>query len=349
MTEKTYQKIKRITKQDRQHINSILDIALNPTSEKYNDKENWIKLLQHINIDSLYRSLSQILNAEFDYLPQQFIMNNPKLVEIKNNGRAITIIDVLTNSDTLFRFAPSPSGYLHIGHFVPLLLNILLRSISLHHGRKSKLILRIDDTNPNEDDFSSEIKKTLRNIMGDSFDDMVETRSSLLASKVIDLIDNSIMNTYDDRFYVDLSDQQIIKIQRNNKENSAYREISVIEQRVLWNKMKSGELINAVVRAKIDMQSDNGNLRDPVMLRYVKYVDKIIMMPTYDLVCPVLDSFDSIENSLLIAMRDCNYYDRLDQYIWIQNALKLKSTAIVTFTRVSFNNIILSKRKKKNS
>lgn len=353
MTEKPhqhkYQKIKRITKQDRIHINSILDIALNPTSDKWIKNQNWIKLLQNINIDSLCRSLSQILNAEFDYLPQQLIMNNPNLAEIKNDRRSITIMDVLANSDTIFRFAPSPSGYLHIGHFVPLLLNILLRSISFHYGKRSKLILRIDDTNPNEDDFSSEIKKTLQKIMNDSFDDMIETRSSILASKVIHLIDNSIMNTYDDKFYVDLSDQKIIRMQRNVKKNSTYREMTIIEQRALWNKMKSGELTNAVVRAKIDIQSDNGNLRDPVMLRYVKHVDKIIMMPTYDLVCPVLDSLDSIENSndksILIAMRDCNYYDRLDQYIWIQNALQLKPTAIVTFARISFDNIILSKRK----
>ncbi|VBB18864.1 glutamate-tRNA ligase [Yasminevirus sp. GU-2018] len=341
-------KVKPMTKQDRQHILSVLDPILTPglSESKANSiKTNWVDAIDTLDSETLYRSIAQILNSDFDGLPQSLIDSIPKLANVPKNK--ITVLDVLSCSNTVFRFAPAPSGHLHIGHFVPLLLNVLLRSVTRHNKNKSDIVFRIDDTNPNEDDYSSDIKVTMKRILGDSFDNFIETRSSVLAPKVIALIDASIMGD-DDTFYVDLSSQETISKERTAKVNSAYRDLSKDERIKLWDSMKSGELKNAVVRAKIDMQSDNGNLRDPVMLRYVRKTgtDDYILMPTYDLVCPVLDSFDgATDGTILIALRDCNYYDRLDQYYWIQNALHLKPTAVLTFSRVNFENILLSKRK----
>lgn len=357
MNKTNYKKIKPITKQDKQHICKLLDTALTPSAENFpiTDNVNWITLLQLMDKESIHRSLAQILNAEFDRLPQALISSNKKLLDIQSTRKTLTIFDVLSNSNTVFRFAPAPSGYLHIGHFVPLVLNILLRSVTLHNGNKSKFILRIDDTNPNEDDFSSAIKDTMKNIMGDEFSNVVETRSSVMALKVIELI-NIDMNSENPHFYVDLNNKDTIKSERSLRQESVYRNMTNEEQKKLWENMLSGEFKNGVVRAKINMMSDNGNLRDPVMLRYVVNSNgESVMMPTYDLICPVLDSIDSMcidsdnldsdNKSILIAFRDGNYYDRLDQYYWIQNALNLRPTALVTFSRVNFENILLSKRK----
>lgn len=353
------QKIKPMTKQDKQHICKILDTALTLCSENYNPNISWVSLLQTIDENSLYRSLAHILNAEFDRLPQKLIDSNKKLSEIQLTGRPITIFDVLSNSNTVFRFAPSPSGYLHIGHFVPLILNILLNSVTLHKGYKSDFIFRIDDTNPNEDDYSQAIKDTMARIMGNAIDDVIETRSSSMASKVIELI-NDNMNSDNPHFYVDLSTQPKIKAERKLKIESVYRNMSIDGKRELWQNLMSGKIKNGVVRAKINMLADIGNLRDPVMIRYVINSNgEYVLMPTYDLVCPVLDSLDSMIhssntnntnniddiNTILIALRDSNYYDRLDQYYWIQNALNLQPTAVLTFSRVNFKNTLLSKRK----
>ena len=194
--------------------------------------------------------------------------------------------------------------------------------------------------------------------MGDEFNNITETRSSVLAQRVIALIDSDI-NSDIPHFYVDLSDRTTLKSDRNFKRVSPYSTMSNDEQKILWKEMLEGSdrTKNGVVRARINMQSDNGNLRDPVMLRYVINSDgESVIMPTYDLICPVLDSFDSIDHkfhdtskdTILIALRDSNYYDRLEQYYWIQNTLNLNPTAIITFSRVNFENIILSKRKIKN-
>jgi len=345
---KYYQKLRQMTKQDKQHITKILETS----TEGKND--NWVNLLETIDIECMKRSLSQILNSPFDKLPDQLINSNPYLSSIKKAGRTITIMDVISNSDTVFRFAPAPSGYLHIGHIVPILLNVLLRSVSKRHNKKSDIIFRIDDTNPSEDDFSENIKLTIIKLLGSSFDSLIKTRSSDFAPKIIELIDDSIMKG-DDKYYVDESDTTTIHVEREKRLENSYRKLNLDSKKNLWSKMKSGELMNAVVRAKIDMSSDNGNLRDPVVLRYVEMKESKQskqLMPTYDLVCPVLDSLDAMNldnttltNRISIALRDCNYYDRLEQYYWIQDSFNLKPTALVTFSRVNFKNVLLSKRK----
>lgn len=353
MSDKKYQKIRPMTKQDKQQIIKNLDRSLNHDSDEFSGPGTWIDDLKQIDQASFARSLAQILNGTFDSLPQDIIDASPDLQKI-SKSTPITIMHVLSCTDTLFRFAPSPSGHLHIGHFVPVLLNILLRNFARISGKSSDIVLRIDDTNPDEDDFSSDITATLKRLMGQGYDDLIMTRSSKLASRVVDMIDQSIMRG-GDKFYVDLTDQTIMQKERTDRTENLYRHMDQNTQQVLWRDMKQGKHPDAVVRAKIDMKSDNGNLRDPVMLRFVTNLDAkqstdtktpLVLMPTYDLICPVLDSLDaSTNNRTLIALRDCNYYDRLDQYNWIQSALMLKPTAVVTFSRVNFENILLSKRK----
>jgi hypothetical protein len=396
-------RIKPMTKQDKQHITNILDKSLNQLSTRgnlrstnYDSSNCWVDSLEQINLDSLQRSLAQILNSTFDFYPETKSESTQNISEsnisesnisesnISTSNVNVTILEALTKNDTIFRFAPSPSGYLHIGHFVPILLNTLLRCISRKTGNKSDIIIRIDDTNPNEDDYSVEICNTLKKLFGSSYEQFIFTRSSDMTSKIIEMIDKSILSG-SDKFYVDLSDQKTIQTERKTRSENKYRMMNTTDQIDLWNKMKSISDVNnnteskidtkskidtfdyfGVVRAKIDMKSDNGNLRDPVVLRFVnnginngvnnginngvnngvnnEINNKSILMPTYDLVCPVLDSLDSGDR-LMIALRDCNYLDRLEQYRWMQDALNLKQTAILTFSRVNFENVLLSKRK----
>jgi hypothetical protein len=372
-----FKKIKPMTKQDKNHILKILEnnpIDDDPTNDQKNSPENnwdscnWIDQVRKIDTDILCRSLSQILNSELDSLPQKLIDQYPKLLEIQRTKKnQLTIMDVISNAPTMYRFAPSPSGYLHIGHMVPILLNILLMIVSKKCFNESKqesedmpIVFRIDDTDPTGGDYSQAIKSTMRRIMGLKFNKMIQTRSSDNISRIVAMIGESIIKG-EDKFYVDLTDQETIKEERASRTENIYRRMSPIEQKDLWKNVQLIESIrsintiqltyteqykSAVIRAKIDMNSNNGNLRDPVVLRFVNNNESLVLMPTYDLVCPVLDSLDSSDrgSAIMIALRDCNYYDRLEQYHWMQEALHLKPTAVVTFSRVNFENVLLSKR-----
>lgn len=288
--------------------------------------------IEGIDENALKRSVHQILNGFLDYDP---------------HGNDRTLDEFLRSTHTVFRFAPAPSGELHIGHVVPVLLNMILSKINRDYGYRSNLIVRIDDTDPeharvqthstiasSEDGKAEDVDIPDTSVNPDimhtlsSFIDISNVtiyRSSEYTDRIVDAVIESIRigHSY---FYPDLSPQDQIKQQRADRVGSSYRDADRKSMITILDDMASGK-VKGVIRARIDPTSDNGNLRDPVMIRTNETSHGVFeLFPTYDLVCPILDLYDARRYSqdsscTLLALRDANYYDRLDQYLWVQRAL----------------------------
>jgi bifunctional glutamyl/prolyl-tRNA synthetase len=100
------------------------------------------------------------------------------------------------------------------------------------------------------------------------------------------------------------------------------------------------------VRAKIDMNSNNGTMRDPTMYRckpetHLHTGDKYKVYPTYDFACPIVDSIEGVTH----ALRTTEYHDRDEQYMWFCDMLGLRKPYIYEYSRFNLQNTVLSKRR----
>ncbi|KAK4532494.1 hypothetical protein CCYA_CCYA12G3351 [Cyanidiococcus yangmingshanensis] len=248
------------------------------------------------------------------------------------------------------RFPPEPSGYLHIGHAKALLLNDYFARV---HG--GQLILRFDDTNPSKEKTEYEesiladcsalgVKPDRIEWTSDYFDVLLEWCEKFIR---------------DGNAYVDRTPLEQMREQRLHCVDSAYRSQSVEENLRLWTAMKQGlpEAHGCCVRAKIDMQSRNAALRDPVIYRlggmsgdadhggtqiaHHRTGTKYQVYPSYDFACPIVDSLEGVTH----ALRTSEYQDREAQYIWMCRTAGLRCPHIWTYSRLSFVYTVLSKRK----
>ena len=163
------------------------------------------------------------------------------------------------------RFPPEPNGYLHIGHIKAVHLNF---SVAKEFGGLCNL--RFDDTDPEKESMEY-VEAIIKDIkwMGYDWEDRIFFASDYFEQ----LYEYAIALIKSGNAYVcDLSVEEIRKTRGTLTElgvNSPYRNRSVDENLDLFKRMKDGEFEDAsrVLRAKIDMESPNFLLRDPIMYR----------------------------------------------------------------------------------
>ncbi|KAG8266740.1 Bifunctional glutamate/proline--tRNA ligase [Homalodisca vitripennis] len=116
----------------------------------------------------------------------------------------------------------------------------------------------------------------------------------------------------------------------------------------MWEEMKAGTEYGqkCCVRARIDMSSANGCMRDPTIYRcknepHPRTGDKYKVYPTYDFACPIVDSVEGVTHCL----RTMEYHDRDDQFYWFIEQLGLRRPHIWEYSRLNMTNTVLSKRK----
>jgi len=265
-----------------------------------------------------------------------FITNiiDKDITENKNNGKVIT------------RFPPEPNGYLHIGHAKSICLNF-----GIAEKYNGKCNLRFDDTNPSkeENEYVESIKTDVK-WLGFNWGE-----SELYASGYFDkMYECAVELIKQGKAYVcGLSAEEIREyrgtLTKPGKE-SPYRNQSIEEALSLFEKMKNGEFEEGkyVLRAKIDMNSPNLNLRDPVMYR-IQYAhhhrtgDKWCIYPMYDWAHGIEDSIENITHSICTL----EFEDHRPLYDWFLEQLPMHHPQQIEFARLNLSYTVMSKRKLK--
>lgn len=202
------------------------------------------------------------------------------------------------------RFPPEPNGYLHIGSAKAIWIN---SSTAKKYG--GLFNLRYDDTNP-----MKESDEYVRSIYEDLCWLGAEPNGGVYygSDYFEQCYEYAVKLIRDGNAYVcDLS-REDLELYRGDADDysdkgivSPYRERPTEESLDLFRRMKEGEFPDGArtLRAKIDPNSDNSYMRDPVIYR-IRHVhhhrqgDAWCIYPMYDFAHPIQDAIEGITYSL---------------------------------------------------
>ena len=243
------------------------------------------------------------------------------------------------------RFPPEPNGYLHIGH---------AKAITVDFGTAEEFggacNLRLDDTNPDTEE-TEFVTSIIEDIEWLGFEPAALLHASDYFGQLYEwaeyLIERGLA-------YVDDSDPETISAQRGGYGKpgveSAYRDRSVAENLDLFRRMRDGEFADGsrVLRAKIDMNHENMQLRDPVMYRirhahHHRTGDDWCIYPTYDWAHGQSDAIEKVTHSICTLEFDAHR----PLYDWFLEQLPLpaEKPQQIEFARLEFTYTVTSKRR----
>lgn len=243
----------------------------------------------------------------------------------------------------LTRFPPEPNGYLHIGHAKSICLNFGLAD---KFGGKTNL--RFDDTNPITED--TEYVESIKNdVKWLGFD----WANEFYASDYFDtLYDFAVKLIKDGLAYVDDSTSEEMAALKGTPTtpgtDSPFRSRSIAENLELFEGMKAGKFPEGskVLRAKIDMSSNNMLMRDPLIYR-IKFAhhhrtgDKWCIYPMYDFAHGQSDSIENITHSVCTL----EFVHHREVYDWFIEKLGIFPSKQYEFARLNLTYTVMSKRK----
>lgn len=242
------------------------------------------------------------------------------------------------------RFPPEPNGYLHIGHAKSILLNY-----GLAQKYNGEFHMRFDDTNPTKEkmEFVESIKEDIQWLgadwkdhlyfASDYFDEMYECAVKLIKKGKA--------------FVCDLSAEEIREYRGTLTEGgkeSPYRNRSIEENLQLFEDMRAGKYKDGekVLRAKIDMNSPNINMRDPVIYRVAHMShhntgDKWCIYPMYDFAHPIEDAIEKITHSICTL----EFEDHRPLYDWVVRECEYEiPPRQIEFAKMYVTNVVTGKR-----
>ncbi|KAI5192660.1 glutaminyl-tRNA synthetase [Nematocida sp. AWRm77] len=255
-----------------------------------------------------------------------------------------------TGGQVRVRFPPEPNGHLHVGH---------AKALSINFGFKEFfngwISLRYDDTNPKAEK-TEYYEKILEMVEWMGFRPDAITHASdyfgRLHECAVELIKRG-------KAYVchlsraDVSDNRKEAMKgklgsaAEERQISPWRNRSVEENLAEFEKMTRGEYEEgaAVLRMKMDMNSDNPQLWDLVAYRVVKHAHPRtgtawVVYPSYDFTHCLTDSFEDITHSFCTT----EFINSRESYNWLCDALDVYRPVQWEYSRLNITGSLLSKR-----
>lgn len=242
------------------------------------------------------------------------------------------------------RFPPEPNGYLHIGH---------AKAICIDFGTAEKFggicNLRMDDTNPTKEDveYVDAIKEDIK-WLGFDWDDRFFYASEYF-EKMYECAEELIRKGLAYVCELNAAQMREYRGDLNTPAKSPYRDRPIDESLDLFRRMRNGEFEDGTMtlRAKIDLESGNFNMRDPVIYRinrihHHRTGDKWCIYPMYDFAHPIEDALEGITHSLC----SLEFEDHRPLYDWVINNVTLPAKPRqIEFARLGINHTVMSKRK----
>ncbi len=243
------------------------------------------------------------------------------------------------------RFPPEPNGYLHIGHAKAITVDF---DTAANFGGICNL--RFDDTNP-ETEETEYVDSIISDVRWLGF----EPKRILYASDYFDrLYEWAEYLILQGKAYVDDQDGETISAQRGGYGKpgieSPYRERTITENLDLFRRMKAGEFEEGsrVLRARIDMNAENMQLRDPVLYRirhghHHRTHNQWVIYPTYDWAHGQSDALEGVTHSICTL----EFVSHRPLYDWCLEQLPLpyEQPKQIEFARLELTHTVTSKRR----
>lgn len=275
--------------------------------------------------------------------------------EVKENESGLNFVEQYIKEDLAAgknggrlntRFPPEPNGYLHIGH---------AKAIIMDFGAAEKFggtcNLRFDDTNPQKEDteYVEAIKRDIH-WLGFDWGDRLYYASDYFPQ----LWDLAVRMIKEGKAYVDEQTSEEIARQKGTPTqpgiNSPFRDRPIEENLKLFEAMNRGDFDEGsmVLRAKIDMASDNMHFRDPIMYRIIKTPhwrtgDTWKVYPMYDFAHGQSDYFEGVTHS--ICTLEFVPHRPLYEYFVRELADESYCPRQIEFNRLNLTYTVMSKRK----
>lgn len=269
-------------------------------------------------------------------------------------SQSVNFIQTIVNKDietgkyggrVITRFPPEPNGYLHIGHAKSICLNF---GIARQYGGQCNL--RFDDTNPVTEDveYVDSIEEDVK-WLGFQWDNL------FFASDYFEtMYQCAVALIKKGKAYVCELTPEEMKEHRGDfnrpGKDSYWRNRSVEENLQEFEMMRAGEYKDGerVLRAKIDMESPNINMRDPVIYRILhtdhhRTGDAWCVYPMYDYAHPIEDAIENITHSICTL----EFEDHRPFYDWVLAELSEffpNPPQQIEFARLALTHTLMSKR-----